>query len=302
MTTTAREEREGPPDTACDAQAITQSTANFSPRAKRWRNAGKRAYSLGQRSLQGMIELVYPSLCLLCEQPLDVPFHDAMYCWSCRRRHLTALSSACYRCAARLPYRWHGEQRLPMVRREQTAEGCPDCRREKWAFSRTVALGSYFGRWRDHVYELKRPNRHVEAFQAGKLLAYPLLQSEWQTDYDALLPVPSHFRRRWSRGFNPAEEIAKGISWMTELPLLKNAVVCDRFAGKQGQLTRQQRLENVHGIFRIALPERLRGRSIILVDDVMTTGATMNQLARSCRRAGIARVAVAVVARACSQY
>lgn len=253
-----------------------------------------------QRATQALIEWVFPSLCLLCEQSLDVPFQDAMYCWNCRRRHMTPLACACYRCGARLPFRWQGQQRQPMVDRSRTHSGCPECRRETWAFSRTVALGTYLGRWREHVYELKRRYRFTEAYQAGKMLAYPLLQTDWCRDYDGLLPMPSHFWRRWSRGFNPAQEIAAGVAQLLQLPVLTRSVSCYRYTGKQGRLTRQQRLENVRGAFCVRPGHSLKDRSLILIDDVMTTGATMNQLARECRKAGARRVAVAVVARASS--
>lgn len=266
-----------------------------------WATLQKQAARSGQWCFRSLVELVYPSLCLLCDQPLDVPFHDAMYCWGCRRRYLKALSASCYRCGARLPYRIAGRNKVPTVPRQFTVEGCPDCRQQRWSFSRTVALGTYHGRWRDHVYELKRKGRYAEAYQAGKMLAYPLMQSEWYADYDCLLPMPTHFWRRLNRGFNQAEEIAAGMASLCQWPVLRRAVACHRYAGKQGQLTRQQRLENVRNLFEVRNASHLQGRSIVLVDDVMTTGATMNQLARVCRQSGAKRLAVAVVARACSQ-
>lgn len=256
------------------------------------------AVTAGRKAYQKVVELLFPPLCLLCDGQLDVPFEDAMYCWNCRKRHLTALSSACYRCGARLPYRIEGERKVPMVPRQSTAEGCPDCRKEKWTFSRTVSLGTYFGRWREHVYEIKRRNHHVHAYQAGKMLAYPLLQAEWFEDYDALVPMPSHFWRYWQRGFNPAEEIALGVSYMTDLPVIAKALYCYRYTEKQGQLSRSQRLLNVRDSVRINKPQQLAGKSVVLIDDVMTTGTSMNQLAKLCRKAGAKRVAVAVVARA----
>ncbi len=246
-----------------------------------------------------LADLLFPCHCLLCEQTLSQPFHAPLYCEPCRLQVTTPLDGACYRCGIRLPFRIAGEHDVPLVTRHQTLRGCPDCRRKKWVFDRTVAVASYEGRWREHVYRLKRPHHSADAFQAGKLLGERLLECEWWTDYQMLVPLPVHWRRRFTRGFNQAEKIAEGIATVLPLPIATRALVADRYARKQGTLAASARLINVQNTMKLG-PDAsmLRQQQVILVDDVLTTGATVNVAARLCRQAGTKRVAVAVVARA----
>jgi ComF family protein len=246
-----------------------------------------------------IVDLLFPAHCLLCEQPLDQSLHAPLYCQPCRGLITTPLAGACFRCGIRLPFRIDGDQGVPLVTRGQTLKGCPDCGRKKWSFDRTVAVASYEGRWREHVYRLKRPHHSVEAFQAGKLLGERLLESEWWSEYQVLVPLPVHWRRRFVRGFNQAEKIAEGIATVLPLPIAYRALAADRYARKQGTLAASARLANVQHSMKLgAEASRLRHQQIILIDDVLTTGATANVAAKLCRQAGAKRVAVAVVARA----
>lgn len=244
-------------------------------------------------------DLLFPCHCLLCDQALDQPFQMPLYCQPCRTQVVTPLEGTCFRCGIRLPFRVDAEQAVPMVTRIQTLKGCPDCRRKKWVFDRTVAVSSYDGRWREHVYRLKRPHHSADAFQAGKLLGERLLACEWWNDYQVLVPLPIHWRRRFTRGFNQAEKIAEGIATVLPLPIANRALVADRYARKQGTLVASARWINVQNTMKLGpAAAGLRQRQVILVDDVLTTGATANVAARLCRQAGAKRVAVAVVARA----
>ncbi len=198
-----------------------------------------------------------------------------------------------------MPFRIEGAKHVPMVTRQQTSHGCPDCRRRKWAFDRVVAIGSYEGPWRDHVYQLKRPHHSADAFQAGKLLGQRLLESEWWAEFDVLVPLPIHWRRQLSRGFNQALRIAEGIQQVIPLALASHILVSRRYTQKQGTLSATARLTNVQKSMSIrSAKKELRGKRVILVDDVLTTGATANVAARLCKQAGAVQVAVAVVARA----
>ncbi|MBL8890312.1 MAG: ComF family protein [Planctomycetaceae bacterium] len=246
-----------------------------------------------------VVDLLFPARCLLCEQALDQPFHVPLYCVSCREQITPPLEGTCYRCGIRLPFRVDGEHGVPLVNRSQTRQGCPDCRRKKWAFDRTVAVASYEGRWREHVYRLKRPHHSADAFQAGKLLGERLIECEWWSEYHALVPLPVHWRRRWTRGFNQAEKIAEGIATVIPMPIITGAIVANKYARKQGTLVASARLANVQNSMKLGpRAAELRQQQVILVDDVLTTGSTANVAARLCRQAGARRVAVAVVARA----
>jgi len=248
---------------------------------------------------QGLTDLLFPPRCLVCERDVDQPFASPLYCGSCLAAVTTPLAASCFRCGIKLPYRIQGSRHVPLVSREQTLAGCPDCRRRKWAFDRTVAVGSYEGQWRDHVYQLKRPYRSVEALQAGKLLGERLGDCDWWSEFDWLVPLPIHWRRRFARGFNQAEQIAVGVTSMLPLPIARRVLVAARYTRKQGTLSATARRANVQQSMKLGpAAAQLRGRHVILVDDVLTTGSTADVAARLCRQAGARRVAVAVVARA----
>lgn len=112
-----------------------------------------------------------------------------------------------------------------------------------------------------------------------------------QTRPDVLLPVPLHPRALRARGFNQAVELGKTISRAYQIPLAREVAHCVRHKSKQTRLSAKERKSNVRGSFQVA-PLAKNWQHIVLVDDVVTTGATVNELARMCRQAGAQRVEV----------
>lgn len=146
-------------------------------------------------------------------------------------------------------------------------------------------------------YEQLRPAAQV----LGTKLAEAIVGSRFDGDQPVLvLPVPLHISKRRKRGFNQSELIAKEA--LKHLPLSRfepHAGNLRRLRATDSQtgLTRHQRRENVRGAFRVDRPQQLNGRSVLLVDDVYTTGTTLNECARVIRAAGASQIVVATVAR-----
>jgi ComF family protein len=115
-------------------------------------------------------------------------------------------------------------------------------------------------------------------------------------EVDALLPVPLHPARLRERGFNQSVEIARPLSRMLDLPLLQGVAVRQRATSPQTALSAEQRLHNLRGAF--AVRREVQGLRIVLLDDVITTGATLNELAGVLKEAGAVRVIAMSVARA----
>jgi ComF family protein len=115
--------------------------------------------------------------------------------------------------------------------------------------------------------------------------------------FDVIVPMPLHWRRAWTRGFNQAALLAEEIGRRNAIPIER---VIRRVKASQPQagLTNAQRRTNVSGAFRMRRGRRLDGLRVLLVDDVLTTGATAAACARVLKRAGAAHVALAAVARA----
>ncbi|MBX3512724.1 MAG: ComF family protein [Xanthobacteraceae bacterium] len=116
---------------------------------------------------------------------------------------------------------------------------------------------------------------------------------------DALVPVPLHWTRLFQRRFNQSAELARGISARTKVPVIDDALTRVRATPPQVGLAREERAKNVHGAFAVekAMRAKVKGKRIVLVDDVLTTGATANACARILRRAGASRLDVLTLAR-----
>jgi ComF family protein len=183
---------------------------------------------------------------------------------------------------------------------------CPECANEEPAFERAVNYGAYTGALRQLIHLLKYERVRSAANPLGRLTAEACLQLEGDIDVPELLmiPVPAHKLRMRSRGFNQAELIARAARRGIEqsigrsLTLDVTALLRVRFAESQVALNAEQRRQQIRGAFKVTSRDRVKGREILLVDDVLTTGATASVCARELRHAGASRVWVATPARA----
>lgn len=125
------------------------------------------------------------------------------------------------------------------------------------------------------VYRLKYNNRPDIGEDMGRVMASELQQSDFFSDIDVLLPVPLSSKRLRQRGYNQSEMLARGVSDVTHLPLVTKALCRKEFHQSQTKLTRWQRQENVADTFHLVDDSRLKGRHVLLIDDVCTTGATL---------------------------
>ncbi len=183
---------------------------------------------------------------------------------------------------------------------------CGECMRESPAFERAVNFGAYRGVLRQLIHLLKYERVRAAAQPLGRLTAAACLQLEGDVDVEELLmiPVPAHKLRMRTRGFNQAELIARAAQRGIEeaigrrVTLDVTALLRVRFAESQVALTSEARRQQIRGAFKVTVRERVKGREILLVDDVLTTGATASECARELLHAGAARVWVATPARA----
>lgn len=124
------------------------------------------------------------------------------------------------------------------------------------------------------IYDIKYHNRQDMARQMGEMMAREVGESGFFDDIDCIIPVPLSLKRRMERGYNQCEVLAKGMGKVTGLPVLPYVVIRKRFDGSQTHLTRWEREKNVEDVFELKDAEEIRGKHVLLVDDVITTGAT----------------------------
>lgn len=147
----------------------------------------------------------------------------------------------------------------------------------------------------------------VLSFKYGDRLDLAPMMGRWMAragrefiaEADALLPVPLHWRRLWARRFNQSAALAGAISDICSKPVLHGALKRVRATPQQVGLSKTERADNVQGAFRVPADEKahVAGRRLVLIDDVLTSGATVDTCARALLRAGAAHVDVLVFAR-----
>lgn len=220
-----------------------------------------------------LVDLVYPRRCDSCGRSAS-----DVVCDSCLEGVQWHQGPACARCGACLAV-------------VATSPGrCPECRGKRIDFDSAVSLGAYQGRLRDLVIAFKHPNHRL----VGDLFANQLAAKLDGRAYDLIVAVPMH---RWDfvwRAHNPAAELAAALSKRTRTPFAPGALQKRRRTRPQKILPLAERLGNPLGAFHA--PAGSVGR-VLLVDDVLTTGATLSECARILKAAGAARVDAAVVAR-----
>jgi len=178
---------------------------------------------------------------------------------------------------------------------------CVSCRDHEPDFDRAVSFSEYKVALRGLIHLLKYEGVTSAAKPLGQMLADAIAELSASGDSTPLLvPVPLHRGRRRSRGFNQAELLAHAAAghFTDKLEIASQVLVRHRETISQVGLSREERIENMHDAFRVSDPGRVRGRSVIVVDDVMTTGTTLSECARVLKRAGAERVWAATVARA----
>ena len=174
------------------------------------------------------------------------------------------------------------------------AEGrCALCRSGLRGFDAAYCFGAYEGVLRELIHLLKYGRIQTLAGPLGDLMAAALPRDQ---AFDAVVPVPLHWRRQWKRGFNQSELLARSISRRTAAPMVR--ALCRRHATQtQAGLSNTNRRRNVASAFQCKRPASVAGKKILLIDDVMTTGSTAAACAAALKRAGARKVVLLTVAR-----
>lgn len=171
---------------------------------------------------------------------------------------------------------------------------CAVCRRGLRAYDAAFAFAAYEGTAQKLIHLLKYSGIHTLAGPLAARMTAALPRSQ---PIDCIVPVPLHWTRRWSRGFNQSGLLAREVSRRCGIPCL-DVLRRTRRTGSQAGLSDRDRRRNVSGGFAVQPKQDLAGKCVLLIDDVLTTGSTAAACARALKGAGAARVIVLTLARA----
>jgi ComF family protein len=237
----------------------------------------------GRQLAQGIVQLIFPAVCGACGQSVDA--EEGAFCSECRATLTADAVPTCPRCAASVgPH-------------AAVEAGCTQCRDEHFSFEKAIRLGPYEGLLRELILRLKHSTGETLAELLGELWAEAVQVRLREVGADVVVPVPLHWWRRFRRGYNQSEALAGRLAARMRLPCRPGWLRRIRHTPQQTSQTPSERKENVRGAFRARSWARLRGKVVLLVDDVLTTGTTCHEAARALRAGGAARVIVAVLAR-----
>jgi ComF family protein len=236
--------------------------------------------------VRGGANVLFPPRCVCCCADLHDEPDDWPFCGPCLGRLAPATWSGCRRC---------GSQVLDLG---HVPDHCPRCQKAPLRFDAVITLGSYHAGLRDIVLRMKRPTHNVLSVAMGRLLAERRHDGLLEFQSDIVIPVPMFWARRFYRGTNDTEVLADCLAKSLGIPAWRRILVRHRHTQPQAALPPSRRLENVRGAFRVRRPDVVKDARVLLVDDVLTTGATCSEAAKVLKQAGAAWVGVAVVARA----
>ncbi len=196
----------------------------------------------------------------------------------------------CEPCLADLP--WHQQSCCPQCALPSfNGAVCGDCLQSSPDFDSTIALFSYSFPADRMIQKLK----YQSSLQLGELFGKLLARRYFNSPKLLIIPMPLHPQRLNERGFNQSLEIAKVLAKITGYPLDYTSCQRTKFSPPQASLPLKDRIKNMKNAF--ACNTDLSGQHVLLLDDVMTTGASLNELAKTCKKAGALSVSCAVIAR-----
>jgi ComF family protein len=235
----------------------------------------------------GLLDILYPPVCLVCGARQEEPF-----CTACRAAISPLVPPFCDRCGVPVH-----EGNLVCVACEQGPEP---------PFDWSQAMGRYQSTLRHAILRLKYHRKTALALPLGRLLAHsldsppsPLFSMPSASEkpaFDVIVPVPLHPARLRERGFNQAELLARVVArergWRIDTTSLRRI----RRTRTQTDLSPSDRAANVRGAFTVAAPLAFASQSVLILDDVLTTTATLRECARIVREAGATRVCIVALA------
>jgi len=221
---------------------------------------------------EGLAHLVYPRLCEGCSKPLLA--EEEVLCLTCNVYHLPRTA---YHHIADNETAMRFAGRVRVERATSFAYFTPD------------------GLLQHLLHRLKYDGKQYIGTYLGKQLGYDLVQIDWQKGIDAIIPVPLHPEKEAARGYNQSKLLAEGMGDVLGLPVITTALQRIKNTESQTQKTREERIENMQDAFVVADAAAIAGKHLLLIDDVLTTGATLEACALALKTVPEVCISIATV-------
>ncbi len=220
---------------------------------------------------EALIELFFPRLCIACL--VKNPLRDQMYCLQCKLE---------------LPYT--DQIDIPDNELEFRIFG-------RFKFERAAALFRFRkgNKVQNIIHQLKYKNRPHIGFELGKEFGKKILNSKEFPIPDLIIPIPLHKKKQIQRGYNQSHEFGKGISSVLNIPIYENIIKKVSDNKSQTKMNRISRLENVMNSYQIKDDTKIKGKHVLLVDDILTTGATIEAAAQKLLKSQDLKLSLAII-------
>ncbi len=239
------------------------------------------------RGLRKILDFVFPQNCISCDAEISEE-GDHCLCAPCRADIGFIRPPYCFECGvpADLSYAYPHEEFV-----------CGVCRQDPYQFDQARSLGFYDTVLRTTIHHFKYRKQMGVLPEVDLLLEKYFAQNPGFCQGFMVSPIPLHFNKMKERGFDQAFLIARQVARVLKLPLAGGLLRRIKATSSQATLTRAERARNIKGAFEVSRPDLLAGKNILLVDDVFTTGATVNEAAKILKKEGAAKVYVFTLGR-----
>lgn len=241
-----------------------------------------------KRLLEQLLDIIYPPRCALCLASSQIANKAAIELCEACKNDLKIVTTACFQCG--IPLQQTSSKQL-----------CGECLKKSPSYEQVISVYHYQQPLIWLIQQMKfhkktriahllaqLMSRYIKQCIAGNLISIP----------DVIIPVPLHHKRQHQRHFNQAEELSKVISKALQKPIDTQYIERHLSSQQQSGLDAKQRKKNVKGIFKITNRKNKQYQHAVIIDDVMSTGSTVNEVAKILKKSGIKKVDVWVLARA----
>jgi ComF family protein len=235
--------------------------------------------------LTALLNILFPPLCHVCRSHLRDPT-EIHLCPECRDKISLIDSPFCPVCG------------IPFAAEDDRDHPCGTCLTRPRPFAAARAAARFEGPVQEIIHRFKYGKKAHLSRPLGLLTAATLAHFGAAIPCDFIVPVPLHRKRLRERGFNQSQLIGRVLAKKWKIPQSLNNLRRIRWTDPQTGLSAPERIRNIRGAFVVATPEKVKDKSLLLVDDVYTTGSTITECAKTLRRAGAREIRVVTVARA----